>query len=123
MLIPMALNPDKLKAMSDEELVFLALSGEPNSYTHLIGSTAATLRAAFRMAEAIQQQAQAANAALESAKEQSAASAQMLSAARETADANKALAKYTKNLAISTWAVALITLVTQGVILVKAFTK
>ena len=122
MLIPMALNPDKLKAMSDEELVFLALSGEPNSYTHLIGSTAATLRAAFRMAEAIQQQAQAANAALGSAKEQSAASAQCLGCPRDCRREQSAC-KVHKELAISTWAVALITLITQGVILVKAFTK
>jgi hypothetical protein len=119
----MADDPDTIMAKSDEELVFYTLSGDENSYSHVIGSTAAYLRVAFRMVEASQQQAQAAQAALESAQEQATSSERMLSAARETAEANKALAKYTKNLAMSTWAVALITLVTQFTIIVMALRK
>jgi hypothetical protein len=87
----MAKSPHELVGMSDEELMQYTLSGEADSYVHRIGETALTLRYAQRTAEAAQQQATDARAAVK---------------------ATRDVAKYTLWVAIGTAVVALATFVT-----------
>jgi hypothetical protein len=99
----MSKDPKELMAMSDEDLVFYTLSGDVDSYAHRIGETAVTLRASLRM--------------LEASKEQAAASQDMLASTREALRANRDLVRYTRMLAVSSWAVVVITLLTQGALI------
>ena len=99
----MAKNPKELMAMSDEDLVFYALSGDVDSYAHRIGETAMALRVSLRMQDASKQQA--------------AASQDMLATTREAVQANRDLVRYTRLLAVSSWAVVAITLLTQGALI------
>ena len=91
----MAKNPDDLIKMTDEELVFYALSGDVDSYAHRIGETAMVLRNSLRNLEAT----------------------------KEMAKSTQDLASSTRNYAIATWAIALITLATQVCLIILTLKK
>jgi len=99
---PMAEDPRKLMTMSDDDLMFYTLSGEQGSYVHEIGQTAMNMRVSLRSLEVTREMARA---------------NELLS--NETSN----LATYTRQLAVSTWAVAIITLITQVALVVMAVRK
>jgi len=105
----MAEDPKKLISMTDDALLEWTLSGEENSYPHRIGETVLNMRNSVRALEVAKKMEHAYS-------ELSQQTQRLAETSAEALKHSKSLAAYTKHLAISTWAVALITLVTQVVL-------
>ena len=93
----MAEDPEKIMAMSDEQLQFWALSGDVGSYVHELGQTAMSMRCSLRMAEVTKD---------------------MASANRDLVTSTSSLVRQTRNLVIATWALVVITILAQVAVLV-----
>ncbi len=100
----MAVHPNEILAMSDQELQLWALSGDVGSYVHELGQTAMNMRCSLRMVEATNQMVQTTN--------------QLAQASKGTTAPTGQLVQHTRNLALATWGIVVITLLTQIALIV-----
>jgi len=98
----MAEEPQKILAMSDEDLQAWALSGDVGSYVHELGQTAMSMRCSLRMAEATKE---------------------MANANRDLVKLTTSLVQQTRNLVKATWGLVLITIVTQIAVIVLSLVR
>jgi len=98
----MAEDPQKLMTMPEDELIHYALSGQANSYAHIIGSTALQLR---------------------SLRQQTALMTSMLTANQALVEHTKDLSTRTNRLVLATWGVVVITFITQVALIILTLNK
>ena len=126
----MADDPKSFMKKTDEELTFDALSAMPGSAVYGWARTEMERRNSLRMLEITKQQLEITKQELEITKqslkaseESVAATQQMVRANESLSESTKFLAAYTKSLTVATWAIVLITLLSQVTIIILSIKK